>query len=107
MLGILRSKEPPSELLDRTEKLWKKAVELAQIRNVIAHNPLEVSWYETAGGGLDVRKRVSRHPTPMHSYTLDDIRKFAIETGDLVVELQNVFSELERELFRRARASRT
>jgi len=72
----------------------KKSKKTAEKRNIIAHNPLQVSFYEHENGGIFVQPEIQTIRKKQTILCLNDMREFASEVEELSSDLQAVMRQV-------------
>lgn len=96
VLALFRSGTASQERIQDLEKLLGQAKELAKVRNVIAHNPMEIGVYEDDAGRLHLKDEMARYRDATRVYSLADIEAYAQGAEHLSLDLREVAQSLRK-----------
>lgn len=85
LLEILES-YPVPECIELSEKL-ERVKALAKTRNLIAHNPLVLEFYEDGNGGYAYKEAIAAIHREGHKITLAEVQDFAAKSEQLAGDL--------------------
>ncbi len=92
---IIESKDIPANLRDNFLELLAKAKEKAQVRNIIAHNPVQMSIYEhQKTGEILFQPEIAKIKKGNKVITIKDLQRFAEEVEELSVNLYSLMGQI-------------
>lgn len=91
---LVEDKPLSEELRNNFLHLLNKSKKMSEIRNIIVHNPLQVSFYENENGGIFVRPEIQTIRKKQKILDLNDIRIFAVEVEKLSSDLHVVVGQV-------------
>ena|SRR5687767_1241585 len=97
---VTREKGIDAGLKQRCEKEWRRAKELSEVRNAIAHNPAVFGWHGKEEGvphfiGIPVLRRLARNPTGSIPYIgTEGLAKAVDHVVSVARALEQLFSEV-------------
>ena len=98
IVEILSGKNLPKKLFNKTKRLFKRAKDAAEVRNVLAHNPLRIGVYKDNDGKVVFRDEIQHYRKTNRVYDLKEVQHYGKVTERLEDEFMELIGEIRKVL---------